>query len=617
MKNGKLIWIVALVTLCALAAFNALSGPSAGPYPIPPKPVSIAGLGNANLKSNQLQYVASQLTNNVFSSSPTWLAAQTGWLTNSDNMGVTNGVLFHAGGAGGFIGHAANTPFRGNSRYRSTLILDSRGIPQAGALVAFGFSSNTPAGTLPADNSTLFGIVASQSSGQWGLYRNGTGVAEGSFGNINFFPGTNYVCISSDASNISYCVLANGHTNEFRANVPWANITVTGLTNFIAGFWAGTNGGIGSAGGRITASQTINPRLGVEDQSDFVTFSVDANVGVGQSAGDTIRLVIPAQYDSATNIGNLMVFCHGDSGSYKNDYEGAVGDEPTNGESVITYFNTLSANNYILASYAGDAANVGKQDCWGTSNSTATIDALIAYVRQRYAFSNIFLWGESAGGATALNYAASRHEKIAGILMNHACYSPSNLYNASIDVADINTAYGGSTAAQLATVTNANGFISGDPRGLPPTAFYGIPIRCTASTNDTTVVKTNNTDLLVTLLGGQVGQNIVGTPMSPEIDDFPTAGFPAQHGSQCYTTAVLQGDLAFLARCAAYAALDSSAVGGDMTVSGGLIEKGNNISIYSNGLPLTVFPGGGKLWLSNYDLYWSTPLKTNPVALGH
>lgn len=579
---------------------------------------SVFGFGNPNSKSNQVQSQGWQVTNNVFSSSPNWATAQTGWLTNSDGMLSTNGVLAHTGGASGIVGHTANTAFRGNSRYRSTFIIGPQGFQQVGNLMAAGFSTNTPAGTLPADNSFLFGISAAQVTQQFAAYRSGGGsFSEGSFGNITWTNGTYGICISTDPSNICVSAVWPGHTNEFRAYTPWANFAVTGLTNFIACYWAGTNGTLGNAGGRISGPQTITPRLGVEDVSDFVTWTVDANVGVGQSGGDIIRLVIPAQYDTGTNIGNLMLFLHGNGGTYKGDYEGLVGDEPTNGESIITYFNALTTNNYILASYSADQANGGFQDTWGTSNSIATIDALIAYVRQRYAFSNIYLWGESAGGTTALNYAASKHEKIAGILMNHAVYSSSNTYNAGINVGNINTAYGGSTVAQLATVTNANGFISGDPRGLPANAFYGVPIRINASTQDATVIKSNQTDLLVTLMGGTIGAN-VKTSLSPEIDDNAiTNGFPAQHGSQCYTPAVTAGDLAFLARCALYASADSSLVGGDMTVSGSLIEKGNNVTLYSNTLPLTTAAGAGKLWLSNYDLYWVTPLKTNPIAQGH
>ena len=86
-------------------------------------------------------------------------------------------------------------------------------------------------------------------------------------------------------------------------------------------------------------------------------------------------------------------------------------------QSTVTFFNTLSSNNFALISYFGDTANTGHQDTGGTSNSIACIDAAVAYYRQRYAFSNIFVMAESAGGSTALNYVASHHEKVAGLVL--------------------------------------------------------------------------------------------------------------------------------------------------------------------------------------------------------
>lgn len=492
-------------------------------------------------KSNILyNQTATAVTANEFFSGASWASAPSGWLTNSE-MVQTNGVYAHPGAGFGMVMHSANVASRSNSRFRSTVNIGAEGIHPDGSVIVSGFSTNT-IGSLPSDNSLTVGVAAVGLGQSWGLYRM-SGISEGSFSNTKYSNGVYNICISTDPTNVSICVLWPGHTNEFRSFVPWENLASSvALSNFVAGLWGGTNVTLIAAGGR-TNSQTISPRTGVET-SDFVHFTKDRR-------GDYIRVVVPPQYDSGTNIGNLIVFVHGNTGDYKGDYETIVGDESTTGDSCMGYFNALATNNFILASYLDPNANNGRADSWGTSNSYDCIDATIQWVRQRYAFSNIFLWGESAGGASALGYAAQHREKIAGILMNHAVYNITNFWPARST--DINAAFGGTTPAQFA------GY---DPSTFAPTVFAGIPIRCTSSTGDTVVPKVSQTDVLVTLMGGTVGGSVTNTPLSPEIDDYAVSGGAGVHGGACYTPAVAAGDIAFLKRCCGYAAQTFTAPSG-------------------------------------------------------
>lgn len=530
-KISSICFIIAAACAMAFAQTTNLPGI---------RSTTVLSLNDSNILS---QKSLTSITNNTFTSGSSWASAPSGWVTNLEML-QTNIVFAHTGATAGYVGHMASVSNRSNSRFRSTFIIDASGMPQTSAALIAGFATNAAGGIPLANGNQIIGVQLDQSSQHFILRNASSGSAEGANGNITWTNGTYNICVSTDPTNLSFCVVYPGHTNEFRSFVNWSGLAPGSvLSNFVAGFWAGTNGTLGASGGRI-GSQSILPRTGTESASDFVLWSQDAHVGPGQTRGDLIRVSIPAQYDSATNIGNLMIYCHGNGGSYAECYDGFIGDEVATGDSIPGYFNALNTNNFIIASYFGDDGNTGRTDSWGTSNSLACIDALIAYLRPRYAWSNIFLWGDSAGGLTALNYAAARHEKIAGLILNHAIANLTNYWPARS--ADINAAYGGSTPAQFA------GY---DASTYPNSVFTAIPIRVTASTGDTIVPKTTQTDPLVIRLGGIVGGNVTNTIYCPEIDDFPVAGGAGIHGGTCYTPAVAAGDIAFLKRCLVYASL--------------------------------------------------------------
>ncbi|HWC58223.1 MAG TPA: alpha/beta fold hydrolase, partial [Verrucomicrobiae bacterium] len=524
MKKSFILIAAALAFTCCAFAQNWNTN---GALPTPLSPI-VRTPDQSNIVFSQ---TATAVTNNVFST--TWPSDTNGWKlqgafsTNSGEIFPTNYGVMSAH-------YPINMPWGANAHFLVSFKFPTAGTVATGDFFDVGFSTNIFS---PDDQSAFWG--AGMTGGMAvAPFRLGFSASEWpAWGTNKVNTNTTInVCVNSDPKRISYAFVWPNHSNEMRAMFAWTNVPNGTISNFTLIAWnTGSNGIFGAAGGR-TAPQTISPRSTIEGRTDFVIWTVDDH-------NDYIRVVIPAQYDSGTNIGNLMVFVHGNTGDYKGDYETVVGDESTTGDSCMGYFNALTTNNFILVSYLDPNSSGGRSDSWGTTNSYACIDAAIKWVRQRYAFSNIFLWGESAGGATALGYSAQHREKIAGILMNHAVYSIANRYLGQ--KSDIDAAYGGSTAAE---------FTATDPATFPATAWAGIPIRITASSGDNVVTKTNQTDLLVRAMGGIVAGNFTNTPVTPEIDDFQVDGPANTHGGACYTPAVAAGDISFLKRCLGYAA---------------------------------------------------------------
>lgn len=558
--------LIGIITLfVAFSSFSASSGgsptwasqPEANIGAIPSKGITpqtllnyspgvsgVYGYGTVNILNNQSQYRLWQNTNNVFCATPP--NGTNGFMYQE--IGQSNTVWWHNGGGYGVVAYPLNLTNRGNGRFISTVTIPASGLTGGSGFIA-GFATNAY-GVCPTDNQKIFGFAAIDGQGQSGhgfLYYRSSGFLDyPAWGTSVWTNGTYNMCISSDQSNVSCVIVWPGHTNEARLWIPWDNLhSGFSLSNFVAGLWFGQQAVLEGAGGRTNNTQTFNPRRSVEGRTDFVHYTDNTN-------GDKIRVVIPAQYDSATNIGNLMVFVHGNTGNERGTFDSLDGEGTSAG--TVNYWNGLVTNGFIVASYCGDFTSPGKTDTWGTQKGQDSIQATINWVRQRYAFSNIFLWLESAGGFTGCNYIASKREKIAGVIMNHAGFDLAAKY--PTQTSDINTAYGGSTAAQFA------GF---DPAALSVTAFAGVPFRITSSSGDTIVPKATQTDRLVTLLGGVVGSNVIGAQFTPEIDDYVVAGAAGVHGGLCITPAVMAGDIAFLNRCIGYAKVNYGSYVGEFS----------------------------------------------------
>ncbi|HLX69443.1 MAG TPA: hypothetical protein VKV04_07440 [Verrucomicrobiae bacterium] len=166
----------------------------------------------------------------------------------------------------------------------------------------------------------------------------------------------------------------------------------------------------------------------------------------------------------------------------------------------------------------------------------------------------------------------------------------------------------------------------GDPEGIAPGAFSGISIFATSSYGDTTVVKSNQTDVIIARLGGQVGTSnanytFVSTTNSaagcPEIDDLGVNGAGGVHGGQCYNPTNTALELAFLTRVRQYAAQDHSVTGNDLEVNGTLKARALILSgpatVATNVAAINTitnqFPVSGTTYTNTYnaDLFVTIP----------
>ncbi len=596
--------------------------------------LQLNSVGSANFKSNQLQFSAWQITNNEFAT--TWPFG-TNNLWTFQHIGQTNvGEIYF------------NDPTLATEGIAITPV----NLTQAARNVGFRFITQlkfqagaTPTGIAVAGIYTnAAGVITDDGAiAGWGLNTfNGPGFTgwripagalfeRPSWATATFQPGVNYtLCVGGDSSNYYASLIWPGHTNEVRAFIPWSlfsNLGSLTVSNLALLEVDGTNVAFGPTGGR-TAPQTINPSTNVEGRSDFVVWSVDSHVSISNSTfgGDAIRISLPSQMDSGTNIPDLLILVHGTGGNYDDAYGEGIPGSGDQGQlpGLRDYFNALNSNNIMVASYLGDAVFPGHMDTYGTSNSLTCVDGLLQYVRARWPFRYLFIEGESAGGATAIDYAASHHE-VKAVVLNHAIGGITNLYGAH--KTDIDQAYGGGgTAAEFATSLQ-NGVYWGDPGGVPPSAFAGLSLFSVSSYGDNVVIKSNNTDVVIRMLGGQVGTSnaqptfVAATNTAagcPEVDDYGVNGTAGVHGGLCYSPAQTATELAFLSRVRAYAQMDAANRGGDIKTYGnssvtGLFSAGNGSASFRTNAPtLNELPNSGMsmMWNSN-GLSW-----TNSFFLG-
>lgn len=540
--------------------------------------LSFPGFNNGgNNASNLLQFQASQSigTNTVFQNNWGISSNNPAWQVSS--VGVTNnGYLYDTDPSGGIS--YAQYPIQFGFSPRNFNIISSMLIPNnnsAGSDIAvIGWATNT-AGTAMTDQTHVRGIGVMTFNGagvQIYRFAGNSGVTFPSWGSNRF--ATNLpmqVNLMGDSSNFSGSWIWPNHAHEIRFTYAWSQdsaISSLTLSNFLFYQSNGSNVVWGPIGGRILGTQTVSNAPCTNDQ---VYTTVDSHVGPGQSQGDGIRVVIPANY-SETNPPILLLALHGNHGTLNNcTYDGVIGDEPLNGESIPAYFNNLSlSNNCIIAEYQGDFTSPGVKDSWGTTNSLTCADNLVSFIRQRWAFSGIVLFLESAGGVTGRNYIESQHEPVIGVIYHHAINSVSNTYAFGINTSDVNNAYGGSTLAQVASKYDSSVGWSGDCSGFPVSSFRGIPVLAISSYGDTTVIKTNQTDVLIRSLGGVVAQQNSGTSVSiiPKsaitgagVWDVGVNGTGNQHGWQTYNSDAQNYTIQFVNYCRNFALQTAPFVG--------------------------------------------------------
>ena len=495
-----------------------------------------------NIRSHQIAWAN---TSNTIST--TWTAtgsATNGWTLAGLNTNSSGQLYFF--GLGSAWAGVSGVTIKPNSYARliSSITVPSTGLQGGYALL----------GILPGTNALFtnqnigdsaqlraFGVVnGGQTLAVWGAAAS-ISHSPSTWGTTVVTNGTYPFCISFSPSNVCFAYVAPGHTNEYlikSSRTNWFPAMTNNVTLGLLCPTAKTNGILfNRVGARGDGPDTLAPRNYIEGACDFVIWDVTA-------INDRFRLVIPSGYDAGTNVGNLLVNLHGNMGSEFDPFE-LQGDKAGVGGQTLPrdWYNGVVTNNFALASYGGSYDETGRADTWGTSNSLRTLDNVISTCRNYISFSNVFLIGESAGALTALNYAVahkpnSGSNAIAGIILNHPVFSITNQWPGRVE--DITNAFGGGTGPSV--------FAGYDPGTYPASTFAGIPMRIIASPQDLTVTKTNQSDLLVTLLGGVINGCATNTPYVPEIDDVSVSG---DHGDISHYTNLLE-DVKFLRRCISY-----------------------------------------------------------------
>ncbi len=158
---------------------------------------------------------------------------------------------------------------------------------------------------------------------------------------------------------------------------------------------------------------------------------------------------------------------------------------------LSTIVKPLLASGYIVVS------SDGHQENWGKQASIDDHNDLYDYLVNHYSISKVMVLGHSMGGLSSLLSVANGHIPVTAWAGIFPITNLANLYGAGTYTTAINTAYnipaGGTYAVQTA---------GHDPNLLTASAFNNIPMRFYASSGDTTVSKTNNSDAMSTKMSG-------------------------------------------------------------------------------------------------------------------
>lgn len=305
------------------------------------------------------------------------------------------------------------------------------------------------------------------------------------------------VVISSDGLYLSAVATKVDGSQEFSYKWPVSpsfQINNVAVFNSDSRNLAGHSVGVIGARGGIS---TVTPRTGIEGVAAR-TVSV-SSVGPANAYG--IRIAMPPSYDSRKP--SPVAICFHGNGSNETTWA-------TNANG-ITVANALNAAGYIVLS----AANTANVSTWGAQ---AGLDAYYyAYQALRdagYPLGPVVLYANSMGGIESLLTLAAR--RIPGIVAWCGTSPTTNLadnYTGSggVFTATINTAYGitGNAPNTYALLTAGH-----DPMLMSGSAFRGVPMLFLAATDDTTVLKTNNTDPMAALCA----------PYASSVTVVPTTG---------------------------------------------------------------------------------------------
>jgi pimeloyl-ACP methyl ester carboxylesterase len=358
--------------------------------------------------------------------------------------------------------------------------------------VAVGFSTDA-AGTTPTSGNTDLSVASIQSN-TLRILGNGVATLTQSY--------TFVITATIDTNGIlSIGVRSTDGTLEFSGQGP-AQPPVAIVPHQVAIFIQDSRGLAGHSVnplGARPAIATMVPRAGLEDIQPTVQRTTLGVTGPNPN-GNGVIVGLPANYDPRQPR-PLAIMYHG-RGQFETQVESDA--------NLNTVWNALLTAGYIVAATAYGA----NTQTWGAQVALDAYTAAYQYVRDNYAIGPVVLVANSMGGLESLLTLAER--RIPGIAA-WAGYSPAGSLLAADTTegfsADINTAYnipgGGTYAAQTA---------GHDPALMAGYAFRGVPMIFAAATDDTTVPKALNSDVIAALVA----------PYSPQVVEI--AGITGGHG---------------------------------------------------------------------------------------
>jgi pimeloyl-ACP methyl ester carboxylesterase len=268
----------------------------------------------------------------------------------------------------------------------------------------------------------------------------------------------------------------------------------------------------------LVGTQILNPsRVGLLSQALATKWGI-TTVGSQEkgpeytdttdSASINVRYYIP---DAETAAAPLVIYCH----------PFTQNEQIQHGTAAYPFAAAAVQEGWM---FAGSRMH---GDNWGDDDAQTDLANLYTLVSGIRAVSGVILVGASMGGLAAC-LAVARTTLGAGVVKGVALVDAvTNLVwaytgNANAYQTAINTAYGISTVGQIPP--------GNDPNQLSPSVFGSTPFRFYASTTDTSVVKTQNTDLLRAAISGQATESDLVTHNTSghlNAGAFPPADFIA------------------------------------------------------------------------------------------
>lgn len=263
----------------------------------------------------------------------------------------------------------------------------------------------------------------------------------------------------------------------------------------------------------IVFSRTLTPDEGrVVDRELAATYGLRTTQSVTvrqrtrptQASGQASSVVLPESYIAGRQT-PVLLYCHGSGGDDQSAFS-------TNLNAGVVQDMALALG-FIVAS-----PSLAGQSTMGNSAALDTVQELLAYTRAQFTTGKVVVHGQSMGSLAALLLIALRGE--AGVSGWLGTYPVTNLADAANTwgTSFMGPSYGVSAPGTTSSVDYATKTAGHDPQLYPASAYAGLRFRAYASAADTTVSKTQNTDLFISKVAPVAREASVYTATGPHGD---------------------------------------------------------------------------------------------------